>query len=79
MRRACDDVPECNFRAERDGGTLTQPEDLNGDGVVDTEDLLLLLAAWGDCPDPPEDCPADFDGNGVVGTADLLALQANWG
>jgi hypothetical protein len=55
------------------------PGDVNGDGIVDTEDLLLLLASWGPCPDPPEDCPADFDGNGTVDTADLLILLANWG
>ena len=23
------------------------PEDINGDGVVDIEDLLMLIAAWG--------------------------------
>jgi hypothetical protein len=54
------------------------PGDVNGDGVVDTVDLLALLAAWGDCPDPPEECPADFDGDDTVGTADLLLLLANW-
>jgi hypothetical protein len=53
--------------------------DVNGDGVVDTADLLALLAAWGDCPDPPQDCPADFDGDGDVDTADLLILLAHWG
>jgi len=55
------------------------PGDVNGDGVVDTADLLELLAAWGPCPDPPADCPADFDGDGVVGTTDLLILLGNWG
>jgi hypothetical protein len=55
-----------------------EPGDVNGDGVVDTADLLALLAAWGTCPDPPADCPADFDGDGTVGTADLLILLANW-
>lgn len=55
------------------------PGDVNGDGVVDTADLLALLGAWGDCPDPPEECPADFDGDGTVGTADLLLLLGNWG
>jgi hypothetical protein len=54
------------------------PGDVNGDGIVDTVDLLALLAAWGDCPDPPEECPPDFDGDGEVGTADLLLLLANW-
>jgi len=55
------------------------PGDVNGDGVVNTDDLLLLLESWGPCPDPPADCPADFDGNGVVNTADLLILLAHWG
>jgi hypothetical protein len=41
--------------------------------------LLALLAAWGDCPEPPEAYKADLDGDGVVGTADLFILLANWG
>jgi hypothetical protein len=60
-------------------GVVNIPGDVNGDGVVNTEDLLALLAAWGNCPDPPEDCPADFNGDGVVNTEDLLTLLANWG
>ncbi len=53
--------------------------DIDGDGIVGTSDLLMLLAAWGSCPAPPRTCPADLDGNGVVGTNDLLLLLANWG
>jgi hypothetical protein len=49
------------------------PEDINGDGVVDTEDLLILLGNWG------TDGDGDIDNNGVVETADLLALLAAWG
>ncbi|MDY7110415.1 MAG: M28 family peptidase [Planctomycetota bacterium] len=60
-------------------GVVGTPGDVNGDGVVNTEDLLALLAAWGSCPDPPEDCPADFNGDDVVNTEDLLTLLANWG
>ena len=50
------------------------PGDVNGDGVVDVEDLLQLLAAWGAC----KGCPEDLDGNGAVDVDDLLILLANW-
>jgi hypothetical protein len=49
------------------------PEDINGDEVVNTEDLLILLGNWGNAGD------GDIDGNGVVNTADLLMLLAAWG
>ncbi|MDY7108574.1 MAG: matrixin family metalloprotease, partial [Planctomycetota bacterium] len=48
------------------------PADFDGDGDVDTADLLYLLAAWG-TPD------GDVDGDGDTDTADLLALLADWG
>jgi hypothetical protein len=48
------------------------PADFDGDGDVDTADLLHLLAAWG-TPD------GDVDGDGDTDTADLLALLAAWG
>jgi hypothetical protein len=54
------------------------PADVNGDGDVDIDDLLLLLSAWGDCPDPPSGCAADLDGDGIVGVNDLLILLADW-
>lgn len=59
--------------------TVSTSGDVNGDGEVNVIDLLALLAAWGDCPDPPDPCPADLDGNGAVNTSDLLTLLANWG
>jgi uncharacterized delta-60 repeat protein len=58
------------------GGPI--PGDLNGDGVVDGADLLILLSAWGNCADP-DDCPADLDKNGIVDGSDLLILLSNWG
>ena len=58
---------------------LYGPGDVNHDGSVDTADLLALLAAWGDCPAPPEPCPADFNDDQTVNTSDLLILLANWG
>ena len=52
--------------------------DLDGNGTVNTGDLLALLAAWGPCP-PDEFCHADFDYNNEVGVSDLLTLLASWG
>jgi hypothetical protein len=46
--------------------------DFDGDGDVDTADLLYLLGAWG-----TPDGDVDFDGD--TDTADLLALLAMWG
>lgn len=60
-------------------GVVGIPGDVNGDGVVNTADLLALLGAWGSCPDPPEDCPADFNDDNMVNTEDLLTLLGNWG
>ncbi len=61
-------------------GLATQiPADLDGDGLVGILDFLLLLAAWGPCPVPPDPCPADIDGDGVVGIADFLYLLGVWG
>jgi hypothetical protein len=52
--------------------------DLNGDGVVNVSDLLILFAAWGDCPRGLS-CPADLNDDGVVNVSDLLLLLSNWG
>lgn len=57
---------------------VEEPGDLNGDGVVGTTDLLLLLGAWGRCGDCG-DCAPDFDGDCIVGTGDLILLLGNWG
>jgi hypothetical protein len=48
------------------------PADFDGDGDVDTADLLYLLGAWGTGD-------GDVDGDGDTDTADLLALLAAWG
>jgi subtilisin-like proprotein convertase family protein len=50
------------------------PGDLDGDGMVGVEDLLTLLAAWGD---PGGD--ADLNDDGLVEVSDLLILLAAWG
>jgi hypothetical protein len=47
--------------------------DLNGDGVVDTRDVLAFLNLW-----TAGDDSADFDGNGVVDTRDVLGFLNAW-
>ena len=54
------------------------PADVNGDGVVNVEDLVLVLLAWGPCPPPPAPCPADVNGNGGVNVQDLAAVLLAW-
>ncbi len=54
------------------------PSDLNGDGVINLEDLAILLANYGTAGGAaPED--GDLDGDGDVDLADLSALLAVYG
>jgi hypothetical protein len=55
---------------------LVSPGDLDGDGLVGSADLAVLLAAFGPCPLPA--CTADLDSDGLVGPADLALLLGNW-
>jgi hypothetical protein len=53
------------------------PGDGNGDGVVDVDDLLMVINGWGECPkvDP---CPGDLNASGDVDVDDLLLVINNW-
>ena len=51
------------------------PGDLNGDGVVDVNDLLLIIASWGICSG---DCPGDLSGDELVDVSDILLLLSFW-
>lgn len=55
-----------------------EPADLNCDGMVNIDDLFMVLAAWGPCPAPPHGCREDIDQNGQVDIDDLFAVLANW-
>ncbi len=77
----CDGLTTLNGRADQNVTVILTPAfppvgDLDGDGVVGSSDLIILLGAWGRCRG---ECPADLDGDGVVGTSDLILLLGNWG
>ena len=48
--------------------------DLNCDGSIGIEDLLVILNEWGDCAV----CSGDIDQNGVVDITDLLSVIGAW-
>ncbi len=76
-----DEVARASFMTDARGWDVIVPtnsSDLDGDGVVGTSDLIILLGQWGPC-DECNDCVADIDGDCLVGVADLLILLANWG
>ena len=49
--------------------------DPNEDGMVDVDDLLMIINSWGPCPD----CAADINGSNAVDVDDLLAVINGWG
>ena len=57
--------------------TSSCPADIsppNGDGMVDVDDLLLIINNWG-----KGSGPADITGDGTVDVDDLLLIINNWG
>lgn len=59
--------------------------DVNEDGLVNVADLLMVLNAWGPCPQPCSpgsggaSCPADVNDDCTVNVSDLLAVINEWG
>jgi hypothetical protein len=57
-----------------------KPVDINHDGVVNIDDLVAVITAWGSCPAPPPyPCPADINHDGLVNIDDLVAIIVAWG
>jgi hypothetical protein len=56
------------------GGDSTCPGEVNGDGIVDVQDLLQVIGEWG-CAG----CPSDVNGDGVTDINDLLIVLGDWG
>jgi PKD repeat protein len=56
------------------------PGDINGDGVVNYLDAILLGAAFGSTPDDPNWNPnADLNGDNTINYLDAIILGANFG
>jgi hypothetical protein len=51
------------------------PADVNGDDLVNANDLLAVIGAWGACAG----CPADVNNDGSVNVTDLLTVIGAWG
>ena len=54
---------------------LPCPSDFDGNRLVDTADIGLMLLDFGDC----QSCAGDLDGNGLVDTADISLLLMDFG
>ena len=74
-------LPEStSFNFTLDGVVVAQadlespPCDVTGDGLIDTNDILAVLASWGSCPD----CPADTNNDGTVDVDDILDVLGCW-
>ena len=50
--------------------------DVDFNGAVNFEDILLVLNAWGPCGDP---CPEDIDQDGIVGFSEILLILNAFG
>ncbi len=56
-----------------EGPNAPQLGDLNGDGVIDVADVLLVVSSWGQVH-----TSADLNGDGTVNVVDLLILIETW-
>jgi YVTN family beta-propeller protein len=75
-RDACSD-PADSLSVPLPGGGLAG--DVNGDRVVDTHDVDVLVDAWYSVLGEPEyNAAADLNGDGVIDNADLQGVLNNW-
>ena len=73
-QKICVPAGETYWAHTNQDGDCPATADVNGDGVVNVNDLLIVLGAWGEC----NGCQSDLDGDGTVSVNDVLALLAAW-
>jgi len=54
------------------------PGDLNGDGIVGSQDLDIVRTFWLEAVTPGDLTHGDVSGDGTVASADLDTIRANW-
>jgi hypothetical protein len=59
------------------GPVAPGPGDVNHDGGVDVDDLLLVITSWGPCKNVL-DCDADANRDGTVNVDDLVLVILHW-
>jgi formylglycine-generating enzyme required for sulfatase activity len=59
-------------------GQVSCAGDVNGDRVVNGNDLAIVLSSWGPCPGTVS-CAGDVNGDGVVNGNDLAIVLSSWG
>ena len=57
--------------------TVPCPEDLNSDGSITVQDVLIVLANFGCLA--PEPCIGDIDSSNYVGVSDVLEMLSAFG
>ena len=74
-----DGVVNVAYRIDGEAGVFSEqtfnfnPIDVNEDGNVNMEDLVLVLDDWGQC-----DCPSDVTGDDLVNVVDLILVVVGW-
>ena len=72
------DINDATSLDENDNGIPDECEclsDINGDGVLDVNDIMTIIMNWGSTNAPL----CDLNGDGVVEVNDLIILISAWG